>query len=197
MLGDVLRAEKHVAPARRPIVTVATYRFVNGHEFNSESGEVCGPCATVRLEPQPAALFALFLERADSVVTHEEIRWRIWGDATHVNFRQSIHYGVRQIRCALADTQPPVLIENIPRRGYRIRRDALVPDEVPAPDRVAVAESKPRRWGPFPLTRPLAVGAGLAALIAIMTLVERRPNIHHEVALRVLKTAHDLVYYHP
>lgn len=176
---------------------MATYRLVNGHEFDSESGEVRGPHATTRLEPQPAALFALFLERAGSVVSHEEVRRRIWGDATHVNFRQSIHYGVRQIRSALGDTQPPVRIENIPRRGYRIRRDALVPDEVPAPDRVAVAESKPRRWSPFPLTRPLAVGAGLAAFIAITTLVERRPNNHHEMALRVLKTAHDLVYDHP
>lgn len=192
--GGFQPRREHRPRTWRPIAAVATYRFAAGHVFDSESGEVRGPHATVRLEPQPAALLALLAEHAGSLVTHADIAQRIWGGTTHVNFHPSIHYGIRQIRSALGDTRATGLVENIPRRGYRLRRDALVPNEVAVLDRVGVAKSEPRRWSPFALKRPLVLGAGLAALIAMTMLVERRPNNHHDIALRMLKAVHDLVY---
>lgn len=174
---------------------MATYRFSAGHEFDSENGEVRGSHTTARLEPQPAALLALLAERAGTLVTYEQISRRIWGETTHVNFRQSIHYGIRQVRNALGDTtRPSRVIESIPRRGYRLRSEALVPVEIAAPDRLGAAESGSRRRSPVVLKRRLVVVAGLALLSVITMLVERRPNNHHEMALRALKTVHALVY---
>lgn len=172
---------------------MARYRFATGHVFDSESGEVRGPQGTARLEPQPAALLVLLVEHAGTLVTHTDISRRIWGEATHVNFRQSIHYGIRQIRGTLGDTRPRGLIENVPRRGYRLRPEALAAVEVPAPDRQGAAEPEPRWSGPLLKRRPIVV-AGLAALIVITMLVERRPNHHHEIAVRMLRAMHGLVY---
>lgn len=188
-------AVKHGKPARRLTGAVATYRFAAGHEFDAESGEVRGPLTTAQLEPQPAVLLALLAERAGTLVTYDDIKDRIWGETTHVNFRQSIHYGVRQVRAALGDTtQPPRIIETMPRRGYRLRADVLVAIDPPVPNRLAPAQSTARRRAAFPIRRRVIAAGSLVAAIAVATLVERRPNNHHEIAVRVLKVVHRLVY---
>ena len=102
------------------------YRFDGPCEFDSSSGEVRCKGTLVRLEPQPAALLALLADRAGDVVTHDEIRRAIWGNATHVKFREGVHYCIKQIRAALGDrAQAPRVIETIPRRGYRLRGTTL------------------------------------------------------------------------
>ena len=103
----------------------SSYRFIAGCEFDVASGELRRGGTITRLEPQPASVLALLAGRAGDVVTHEEIRRGIWGDDTHVNFQDSMHYCVRQIRAALGDrARDPRFIETIPRRGYRLRADA-------------------------------------------------------------------------
>lgn len=142
-------------------------------------------------------MLALLAERAGTVVSHDDIARHIWGEATYVNFRQSIHYGIRQIRSVLGDTTASSrVLESLPRRGYRLRHDALVPLTCPEERALAPRADEPEvsRSSPLGPRRRTLVAASLAVLIVVTLLVERRPNNHHEIAVRVLKTVHDLVY---
>jgi DNA-binding winged helix-turn-helix (wHTH) protein/TolB-like protein len=108
-------------------------------EFDAGSGELRRRDAARpvhRLPPQPARLLALLAERQGAVVTREEIRERIWPD-TNVDFDASLHFCIRQVRTALGDSaSQPSYVENVPRRGYRLRPEA-------SPVRVGVDAGEP------------------------------------------------------
>jgi DNA-binding winged helix-turn-helix (wHTH) protein/TolB-like protein len=90
-----------------------------------------------RLPPQPARLLHLLATRDGAIVTRDEIRQQLWPD-THVDFDASLHFCVRQLRLALDDSATePRYVENVPRRGYRLRPDVTRAggDAVPAPAR--------------------------------------------------------------
>lgn len=142
--------------------------------FDAATGELRRGATVIRLEPQPAAVLALLAERAGRLVSHEEMRRAIWGDTTHVNFQQSLHYCVRQVRIALGEDGQSPSIETIPRRGYRLS--------------VPLKPARPRaaKW--------VAWTSVALALLATTAFVERRPNRHHEAAVALLRTVHDLVY---
>jgi DNA-binding winged helix-turn-helix (wHTH) protein len=156
--------------------------------FEVESGEVTRAGVAVRLEPQPAAVLALLASRPGELVSHEDLRRAIWGEATHVNFQQSLHYCVRQIRMALGDTvRSAPMIESIPRRGYRLRApvESLTSGGAPPPPLAGDWRGGPR-WA---LWAAVAVSLLLAG-----AAIERRPNNHHQIATAVLQGVHDLVY---
>jgi DNA-binding winged helix-turn-helix (wHTH) protein len=175
------------------------YRFAGGCEFDEKSGEVRRNGTTARLEPQPAALLSLLAQRAGDLVTHAEIRRAIWGDDTHVNFQDGVHYCIRQIRAALGDrAQDPRLIITVPRRGYRIGADAiLAPGSGPAESSLPVSRSEasiPVPRHPPGRRRRLTLAWVAVAVIASIALVERQPNDHHQIAVTVLTTLHDLMF---
>jgi DNA-binding winged helix-turn-helix (wHTH) protein len=160
---------------------MGSYQFIGGRDFDPASGELCRNGTITRLEPQPAALLALLASRPGEVITHEEIKRVIWGHDTHVDFKDGMHYCVRQIRATLGDlAESPRLVETIPRRGYRLRADAIRP-----------ADTAVKR---FAVRRRLALACAAALLAATIGLVERRPNDHHQMAVAVLKAFHDLIF---
>ena len=73
---------------------MAAFRFIGGVQFDAASGEVRRDGTVVRLEPQPAAVLALLAGRRGDVVSHDDIRLAVWGDGTHVNVRDGVHYCV-------------------------------------------------------------------------------------------------------
>jgi DNA-binding winged helix-turn-helix (wHTH) protein len=158
-------------------------------EFDAATGELRRGEVVVRLEPQPAALLHLLLSRPGELVGHAEIRQAVWGETTHVNFHQSLHYCIRQIRLALDDSaRQSKYIQTIPRRGYRL----AVPAE-PIPLAGGVRMAPPA--GPSKSVRRRLLCAGLAAAVVLTTLIiEQRPNRHHEIAVALLNRVHDLVY---
>ena len=87
--------------------------------FDEASGDLVGAEATIRLAPQPAALFSLLVLRLDEVVTRREITHHLWPNGK-VEFEQGIAFAVREIRKAIdaagGDSQ---LLQTIPKRGYR------------------------------------------------------------------------------
>jgi DNA-binding winged helix-turn-helix (wHTH) protein len=179
---------------------MGSYHFIGGCEFDVASGELRNDGTIARLEPQPAAVLALLASRAGDVVTHEEIRRGIWGDETHVNFQDSVHYCMRQVRAALGDrARSPRFIDTIPRRGYRLRADAILGvDPVAAPSSGLAASievshpaatSHSTTWRRYVALLCLGVALGTAT-----ALVERRPNNHHRIAIAVLKSVHNLVF---
>jgi DNA-binding winged helix-turn-helix (wHTH) protein len=179
---------------------MAMSHFVGGTTFNAATGEVCRDRTIRRLEPQPTLVLTLLIHRAGGLVTHDEIRHAVWGDETHVDFRDGVHYCIRRIRAALGDdARAPRIVTTVPRRGYRLSAEALLsPDPVLAPS----SQSRPseRLSVPNAVVRPFGrrrhfVIAGLVAGLGIATaIVERRPNNHHDAAVAVLKAVHDFIY---
>lgn len=186
------------ARADRPTRLMSSFRFVTGDTFDVTTGELQRDGGVARLEPQPAAVLALLASRAGGIVTHDEIKRALWGDHTHVNFRQSVHYCVRQIRVALNDAAPPQgIIETIPRRGYRLRADALLPvgAETDVSPRLARAsDASPAVSRRARAGQRSVVLACVAVALASTVFIERRPNNHHQIALSLLKIVHDLVF---
>ena len=94
------------------------YRFAE-YELDAASGELLGPAGRQRLEPQPARVLTLLVERAGELLTREELQRAVWPD-THVDLDQGLNYCIRQVRTALGETAESArFIETLPRRGYR------------------------------------------------------------------------------
>jgi TolB-like protein len=73
-----------------------------------------------KLAPQLARVLGLLVSRPGELVTRDEIRRALWGEATYVDFERNLNYCLTCIRTALGDTvKCPRYIETLPRRGYR------------------------------------------------------------------------------
>ncbi len=85
-----------------------------------ESGELRKHGIRIRLQDQPCRILLALLENPGEVVTREELRRRIWGEDTFVDFDHSLSAAVNRLREALSDTaENPRYIETMARRGYR------------------------------------------------------------------------------
>ena len=73
-------------------------------EFDPLAGELRRGPETTRLEPQPARVLALLIDRAGDLVTREELQQRVWSGDTFVDFERGLNYCIAQIRSALGDS---------------------------------------------------------------------------------------------
>src|ERR1700692_1252256 len=112
--------------------------------FNSLSVKLFREGRSVKIQPQPLHVLGVLLERPGEIVSREQLRTRVWGDATFVEFDQSLNYCIRQIRLALQDeAAEPLYVETLPKQGYRfIARVAVAPGLSAAAGSV---QSPPRR----------------------------------------------------
>jgi TolB-like protein/DNA-binding winged helix-turn-helix (wHTH) protein len=89
-------------------------------ELDSRSGKLFRDGRPVKIQAQPLRVLGILLERHGEIVSREQLRARIWGDATFVEFDQGLNYAIRQIRLALHDeVSEPRYIETLPKQGYR------------------------------------------------------------------------------
>jgi DNA-binding winged helix-turn-helix (wHTH) protein len=87
--------------------------------FDSETGVLWRNGEIVPLQPQPARLLRLFLQRPGEVVTREEIRQVLWPDRI-VDYEKGIAFCLAQLRSALrSEDDAKGFIQTIPKRGYR------------------------------------------------------------------------------
>jgi DNA-binding winged helix-turn-helix (wHTH) protein len=171
-------------------IGMALVHLSERRRFDPATGEVWVGDRLTRLEPQPAALLALLVERPGVLVSREEIRQRLWADGRHVDATAGLHYAVRQVRLALAGDGDD--IETLPRRGYRLRREAVAPgpDAGPIAGRDGASEVRPTRRRPAVTLWALAA----AMSVAVVVIVERRPNDHHQRVVAFLGAVHDIFY---
>jgi Tol biopolymer transport system component/DNA-binding winged helix-turn-helix (wHTH) protein len=102
------------------------YRF-GDFEYSVRSCELRQNGELVRLQFQPLRLLLVLLENSGEVVTREEIRNRVWQGASIQDFDNSLRVAVNKLRQALGDdSDKPVYIETLPRRGYRWLHPATV-----------------------------------------------------------------------
>jgi eukaryotic-like serine/threonine-protein kinase len=102
-------------------------------ELNLDAEELRKDGIPLKLSPQPFKILALLASRAGQLVTREEIQQQVWGGETYVDFEHGLNQCIKQIRTVLSDnTDRPVYVETVPRRGYRFLAP-VVSKTVPAP----------------------------------------------------------------
>ncbi len=123
---------------------------------------------TVSLRKQALRLLELMLENAGAVITHDQIRDRVWGRQV-VDHTGGTHLLVREIRLALNDGAETGaardLIETLPRQGYRFVGDTRAIVGRPSPRNAAIR----RRVA-------AAVFAGLTLAAASLWAFNRQPT---------------------
>ena len=169
--------------------------------FHPGSGELFRGGAPVSLQPQPAKVLEALAGRPGELVTREEIRQLVWGEA-FVDFDASLNFCIKQIRRALGDSATsPRYIETIPRRGYRflrpVRSEAAPPATgeaaLPAPAPVGILPIPAPAAAPAPASGRWTWLAGsaflLAASVMLVLLVASRfvqPSVQGHPRLAVL-----------
>jgi cholera toxin transcriptional activator len=94
------------------------FRF--GVEADEAQGELRKHGIHIKLHAQPFQLLLMLLEKPAEVVTREEMRRRLWGEDTFVDFDHSLSSAVNKIRDALQDSAArPRYVETISGKGYR------------------------------------------------------------------------------
>jgi DNA-binding winged helix-turn-helix (wHTH) protein len=89
-------------------------------ELDTEAGQLCKNGRVVRLQPKPFKLLCLLAEKTGTLVTREEIQKALWSSGEFVDFEQGVNFAIKQVRDALGeDTERPLYIQTVPRRGYR------------------------------------------------------------------------------
>jgi len=83
------------------------------------TNEICRGSELVHLEPKVVDLLFALAERADQVVSREELLAQVWSGV--VVGEDVLTQGVIKLRKALGDnSKEPVYIQTIPKRGYRL-----------------------------------------------------------------------------
>ena len=73
-------------------------------EVDSASGECQKGGRRLRLREQPLRLLLSLLDQAGHTVTREQLRHRLWPDATFVDFDRAINKAVSEVRGVLGDS---------------------------------------------------------------------------------------------
>jgi Tol biopolymer transport system component/DNA-binding winged helix-turn-helix (wHTH) protein len=133
-------------------------------ELHQDAGELRRNGTRVSLPEQPFRLLTVLLERPGAIATRDELRERLWGADTFVDFEHGLNAAVKRLRDALGDSaEQPRYIETVPKRGYKFiaTLDGVV--TAPAESEVApVAAGRRRLWRDF----GIAVAVVVVGLIA-------------------------------
>jgi DNA-binding winged helix-turn-helix (wHTH) protein/TolB-like protein len=138
-------------------------------EFDAAALELRREGALVRLQLQPARVLACLVERADQVVSRDDLRRAVWGDETFVDFERGLNFCISQIRSTLKDDSAyPTYIRTVPRSGYQFIASV---QHLPAPaPESSNNEAAPHR--PF-TARTATLAFALIALAALAFLAHR------------------------
>ena len=103
-------------------------------EADLRTGELRKNGVKVKLQEQPFRILDELLARRGELVTREELRERIWGGDTFVDFEHSLNTAVAKLRTALHDSvNSPRFVETLPGRGYRFIAPMSGRDQAPGP----------------------------------------------------------------
>ena len=100
-------------------MTDRVFRF-GAFEVNEATGELRKQGIRIKLHSQPFQILVMLLERPSELVTREEMRQRLWGEDTFVDFDHGLNTAVNKLREALGDlASQPRHVETVSSRGYR------------------------------------------------------------------------------
>src|SRR5580704_19218121 len=89
-------------------------------EASEAAGELRKHGVRIKLHSQPFRVLTMLLEKPSEVVTRDEMRQRLWGQDTFVDFDHGLNTAVNKIRDALDDSASvPKYVETVYGKGYR------------------------------------------------------------------------------
>jgi len=136
-------------------------------EANEAAGELRKHGVRIKLHSQPFKVLLLLLERPMGIVTREEMRQRLWGTETFVDFDHGLNTAVNKIREALGDSASvPRYVETVSGKGYRFLAPVTLHEQTPDSD-------PDKRISPSP--EPLGV-TGLSAG-TLLTTPDELPTV--------------------
>jgi cholera toxin transcriptional activator len=122
--------------------TARVFRF-GAFELDEAAGELRKHGIRIKLHSQPFQVLLMLLERPTELVTRDEMRRRLWGDDTIVDFDHGLNTAVNKLREALGDAAgQPRHVETVPGRGYRFIAPVTLAAPVPTPLVEPTADSK-------------------------------------------------------
>jgi DNA-binding winged helix-turn-helix (wHTH) protein len=169
-------------------------------EADEAAGELRKRGIRIKMHAQPFQALIMLLEKPHEVVTREEMRQRLWGTQTFVDFEHGLNTAVNKIRAALDDSaSTPRYIETIPGKGYRFVAPVTVH---PAPVETSVAQAAVISESPEPeqdawvgtvLTATHELPAAPRKLVrALLLLVQAMYLAFYLGALANLQEIHDI-----
>jgi len=81
-----------------PVLRFGTY------EVDPHAGELRKAGLRIKVQQQPLKLLEILLEHPGEVVTREELRARIWPDASFGDFDQAVNVAIAKLRGAIGDS---------------------------------------------------------------------------------------------
>ncbi len=163
-------------------------------ELDTQTGELRRSGILIHLAPLPFRVLLLLASRPGELVTREEIRERIWGSDTFVDFDHGLNVAIKEIRSAIGDdATAPRFIETLSRRGYRFIAPVSglgdgagspgagdpLPAGTPSGAQLVPSPSRPA-WKFF-----LLVCSALVAIAAILFVLEGWNRSHHPLGFRL------------
>ena len=176
------------SPVEAPVKVVRFGLF----EVDLESNELRKKGLRVKLQDQQLNLLRILLEHPGTLVTRDELRHRLWKPGTFVEFDHSLNTAMMRLREVLGDSSDnPMLIETVPRKGYRfiapvheVKKEQetqrpLTPIDTEVEDELNLAVATPEYHSsnavPIPPARQVllsrAVLAGLAVVVFVAALL--------------------------
>jgi len=130
------------------------YRF-DQFELLADEGELRNGNSCTRLQDKPLRLLTVLLDNPQRLVTRDQLRERMWGSNTFVDYELGINVAVKKVRDALGDSvENPRFIQTIAKKGYRF----LIPVEMSNPE---LAASTVSELPTVPAAPAMAVGAAI------------------------------------
>jgi DNA-binding winged helix-turn-helix (wHTH) protein len=111
-------------------------------EADEAAGELRKHGLRIKLHSQPFQVLLMLLERPAELVTREEMRQRLWGEDTFVDFDHGLNSAVNKIREALNDSaSQPRYVETVSGKGYRFIAPVSQAPAAPVPVPAVVSET--------------------------------------------------------
>jgi DNA-binding winged helix-turn-helix (wHTH) protein/TolB-like protein len=143
-------------------------------EFDGGACELRREGVLVHLQSQPAQVLACLIERANQVVSRDDLRKAVWGDGTFVDFDGGLNFCISQIRSALQDNSAqPLFIRTVPKSGYQfIAPVQCISAQPPGASQVGAAQREPSA------ARGIALILAAAALVVVAFFSYRFRSVH-------------------
>jgi TolB-like protein/DNA-binding winged helix-turn-helix (wHTH) protein len=128
----------------------------------------------IRLPGQPFCVLSILLEKPGQIVSRDEMRDKLWGSDTFVDYERSLNSAIRKLRAVLGDSQESArYIETVPRLGYRfiapveeISSSGETPHTGPPEPPTSVAAAKVAALSDWYWSLILGIAAVLFTLVA-------------------------------
>jgi Tol biopolymer transport system component/DNA-binding winged helix-turn-helix (wHTH) protein len=116
--GDLYAAASS-SPVMHNGAEMSRYRF-GPFDLDVDSSELRKHGTRVRIQKQPFQVLRSLVERANQLVTRDELRQTVWANDTFVDFEHGLNAAMNKVRQALNDASDHALyIETLPGQGYR------------------------------------------------------------------------------